>query len=237
MKIIKIVYTVSFCVLLITQGYSKHLGIYGHTFVIGETNLLDLIHHRLKVMDASGELAKWQNAVIKQVKKSMITPPGTSVKTTRQPDVFYYTPEFILARDIIDATGKLLYQQGTRVNALDQSTYPKILQSFNPIPPFYAMKLIFINGNDKDQLHWAKQTTEKLNAEHANYKIVLTEGNLVQANKSLEHHTRFDQGGVLIQQLGIKAVPSIVEIDPKSPRLKITEIGVQTLNYQGVDHA
>lgn len=237
MKLIKILQALSFYALLITQGYSQHLGVYGHTFAIGETNLIDLIQHRLKAMEKTGELAAWQKSVVTQVKKSMVAPPGVKLNTTTQPEVFYYTPSFTLGRDIVDHLGRLIYPKGLTVNALDNSTYPKVLQGFNPIPGFYHMQLIFINGKDEDQLQWVASKLKQLNQNNNHYKVVLTDGNLVYANKSLQINTRFDQGGFLIQQFGIKAVPSIVDIDPKAKRLKITEISAHVLHSNEVVNA
>lgn len=227
----------------VNPGHTKDLGRYGEAFPIGEMSLMDLIDERLKALQQSGALAEWEKSVVKQVKNTMARPLGKKLTTTNQPEVFYYTPSFTLNRDITDHTGKIIYKKGLTINSLDPSTYPKSIQGFMPIPAFFQLNFIFINGDDPAQLNWCRETIRQLQAKKGEkrekekrtpFTIILTSGHVFDVVKRLNHPVKFDQGGVLVQQLGIKAVPSIVSLDQAKAHLKITEIGAQQL--KGVFH-
>ena len=218
--------------LLMNPSHSKDLGHYGHSFVITETNLLDVIYARLNALKASGALAKWQKEVVSQVKKSMVRPTGQKLLTTTTPDVFYHIPGFTLDRDITDHTGKLIYPKGLSVNALDAKSYPKEVQGFYPVPHFYQITWLFIDGDDASQVNWAKTQIAKYDAQNIAYKVILLQGNIPETNKTLNINCRFDMGGFLVAHLGIKAVPSVVTLAQENARLKITEIGAYQLTSE-----
>lgn len=234
---LKVLGILMFC-LSVNLGHTKDLGRYGEAFPIGEMSLMTLIDERLKALQQSGALAAWEKSVVKQVKHTMARPVGQKLTTTNQPEVFYYTPTFTLNRDIADHTGKIIYKKGLTINSLDPSTYPKSIQGFLPIPAFFQLNFIFINGDDPAQLNWCRETIGQFQASKTPFTIILTSGHIFNAVKTLNHPVKFDQGGVLIQQLGIKAVPSIVSLDQAKAHLKITEIGEQQLKQlKGVSHA
>ena len=221
--------------LSVNSGHTKDLGRYGEAFPIGEMSLMTLIDERLKALQASGALAAWEKSVVKQVKHTMARPVGKQLTTTNQPEVFYYTPSFTLNRDITDHTGKIIYKKGLTINSLDPSTYPKSIQGFLPIPACFQLNFIFINAEDPAQLHWCREIIGQFQTKKTPFTIILTAGHIFDAVKTLNHPVKFDQGGILIQQLGIKAVPSIVSLDQAKAHLKITEIGEQQL--KGASHA
>ena len=70
-----------------------------------------------------------------------------------------YTPEVVLAQDITDSKGRVLYPAGTRVNAL--ATLPS-----------YAPCWLFFNGDDPAQVSWAQHQSTTC----PNPKMILTGG-------------------------------------------------------------
>lgn len=75
--------------------------------------------------------------------------------------------------------------------------------------------MIFIDGDDEQQVKWAKSKIGKL---------VLTNGNPVALIKKLNKPVFFDQGGVLTTCFKIKAIPAIIE--QEGVLLKISEIKI-----------
>ncbi len=220
----------SISLLGITQySYSKDLGKYGHTFDIVEVNFLDFIHVKLKALEQSGFLAQWQREVQDQVKAKMLRPTPVNIPTTVTPDVFYYQPIMTLQKNIIDHTGKVIYPKGLTINALDISTYPKVLQQYALTPPIYDTVLLFADGDDVLQVKWLKTKLMQLQRSKTPLKVILTGGNVHEVSLALDHNVRFDQGGFITRTFGIKAVPSIVTKDNVS--MKIQEISYREVVF------
>ena len=120
------------------------LGVVGPTYEIVERDALELITSKLKHMEQSGELAKYQEDYKNKVVNSIEHPrPLTGFKSTDTASTHYYDPTIVTEKDIVDATGKLIYPRGTRVNPLDYvgwNTY-----------------LLFVDGRDEKQLEFTKK--------------------------------------------------------------------------------
>ena len=111
----------------------------------------------------------------------------------------------VLARDIRDNTGQLLFAKGTQVNPLEVVSLSK--------------RLVFFDGGDARQVAFAKQT---LSSAGAGTKPILVGGQPLKLMRSWKRPVYFDQGGTLVKRLGIQQVPAIVSQDGK--RLRIDEV-------------
>lgn len=182
------------CLLLChTWAASKSVGCVGETFPVAETSFLAFIEARLKQLEGSGEWnamqLRWQHMVATHANR----PTPTHLSRTEKSHTHRYEPEVILARDIRDIKGRILYQKGTRLNALQKLT------TYKPV-------WLFINADDVAQMAWV---AHQLRHNHT-AKIILTEGAVRDTTKALDHEIFFDQGGRITEKLGIKHVPSIV---------------------------
>jgi len=141
-------FTIGLLLGLAVTTHGSMLGHYGHTFGIGEQNLMTWIQTRFSEMEKSGELATWQASVVKTVRNRIESPEGRMLPTTRSPEIFHYRPEITLDRPIVDHTGRIIYPKGLTLNALDPSTYPKNLGQLTPVMPSYRVVLVFIDAGD-----------------------------------------------------------------------------------------
>jgi len=182
------------------------LGVVGPTYEIVERDALELITSRLKRMEKSGELAKYQEDYKNKVINSIEHPrPLTGFKSTETPSTHYYDPTIVTDRDIVDATGKIIYPRGTRVNPLDYvgwNTY-----------------LLFVDGRDEKQLEFTRKVVATSDRP---VKVVLVAGEPMALMRKWKSPVYFDQGGSLIKRFSIAQVPAIVRQEGK--RLRIDEL-------------
>jgi len=182
------------------------LGVVGPTYEISERDVLELITTTLKRMEQTGELAKYQEDHKNKVINSIEHPrPLTGFKSTETANTHYYDPSMVTQQDIKDATGKVLYPRGTRVNPLDYigwNTY-----------------LLFVDGRDEKQLAFSKKIVATSDRP---VKIVLVAGEPLALMRKWKSSVYFDQGGKLIKRFAIDQVPAIVRQEGK--RLRIDEL-------------
>lgn len=184
----------------------KDYGVRGHVFPIIEESLLEIIVSKLTSAEQDGLLATMQDEFKKKAieKISRPTPVQGIVKATKNRS-WNYDPSFTQKLDIKDHTGKVIIQAGTRVNPLEKLGWGKAL--------------IFIDGDDKAQVAWAK-TWIKTKAG----KLVLTKGSPIELTRELNQDVFFDQASSLTTRFRIKAVPALVEQADKL--LKVSEIKI-----------
>lgn len=182
------------------------LGVVGPTHEIVERDVLELITSKLKQMEQSGELAKYQEDYKNKVIASIEHPRSlTGFKATETAETHYYDPSMVTQKDIVDATGKVLYRRGTKVNPLDYigwNTY-----------------LLFVDGRDEKQLAFSKKIVATSDRP---VKIVLVAGEPLALMRKWKSSVYFDQGGKLIKRFAIAQVPAIVRQEGK--RLRIDEL-------------
>ena len=182
------------------------LGVVGPTYEIVERDALELITSKLKQMEQSGELAKYQEDYKNKVVNGIEHPrPLTGFKSTDTASTHYYDPTIVTEKDIVDATGKLIYPRGTRVNPLDYvgwNTY-----------------LLFVDGRDEKQLEFSKKIVATSDRP---VKVVLVAGEPMALMRKWKSQVYFDQGGKLIKRFSIDQVPAIVRQEGK--RLRIDEL-------------
>ncbi|WP_103896875.1 type-F conjugative transfer system protein TraW [Rickettsia fournieri] len=180
----------------------KDYGVQGHVFPIIEESLLEIIIAKLKIAKQNGNLGKMQEEFKNKVKQKISRP--TAILALAKTSInrnWHYDPSFIQKTDIKDQAGKIIVKAGTSVNPLEKISWGE--------------PLIFIDGDDEQQIKWSNSKIGKL---------VLTSGNPIKLAKKLNKPVFFDQGGVLTTRFKIKAVPAIVQ--QESTLLKISEIKI-----------
>ncbi len=178
----------------------------GKTYDIEEVNLLDWIKARLAKLESSGQLKKlrddWKSTAKKRVNRPL---PVKGLSKTVKASVHYIDPSFVVDQAILDHTGRMIAAPGTRINPFDMVNM--------------SNHLIFIDGDDEEQVAWAKRMYDKY---QTRVKTILVSGSPIELMKTLERRVYFDQHGVLSKKFKLEHVPAIVSQDNK--RLRVAEV-------------
>ncbi|OGT03170.1 MAG: type-F conjugative transfer system protein TraW [Gallionellales bacterium RIFCSPLOWO2_02_60_31] len=200
----------AFCALVIaTQvglAHAEDLGVIGKTYDIAERDLIEAMKDKLRQMEKTGELAKKQDEYKNRVMSGIEHPrPIPGIQATETANTHYYDPTIVTDKDIADATGKILYPRGTRVNPLDYIGWNKYL--------------LFVDGRDQKQLDLTKRITA---ASDKPVKLVLVAGEPLNLMRRWKTQVYYDQGGILTRRFAITRVPAMVRQEGR--RLRIDEL-------------
>ncbi len=197
-----------FLMLLVTlaPAFADDLGVVGPIYDITERDLIDVIKGKLTAMQKSGEIAKYQNDYKNKVISQIEHPkPIPGISATETASVHYYDPSMVTERNITDATGKILYPSGTRVNPLDYIGWNKYL--------------LFVDGRDEKQLIFSQKI---IASSDRPVKLVLVAGEPLELMRKWKIQVYYDQGGALTKRFAITQVPAIIRQEGK--RLRIDEL-------------
>jgi conjugal transfer pilus assembly protein TraW len=216
-------YTITFLVIIISTIYllfnneaqAKDLGVYGEVWEIKEQNIVDYIKSQITEDKAD----KINKEFVSQTKKHINRPKSVDgITNTLEHKVHYYNPEITLTKDILDHQGTIMHRKGTKVNPLDHQTFTR--------------QLLFINGDNKQQIKYAVATYRKVGYD---LKIVLTKGSPIELMKVYNNSTKqnnlqirfyFDQEGKLTQTFGIETVPTLVKKEGRLMKVEAIVVGV-----------
>ena len=185
---------------------ARDYGRAGAVFPVTEPDLLATIEARLLAAKASGRIDVMNHELAVRTEAKVRRPDRVAgISDARAWRSWVYDPSITVQADITDNKGNVIVPAGRVVNPLD--TVP------------LRASLVFIDGDDPDQIAWALKSTTQLNA-----KLILTGGSPFDLMKAAQRRFYFDQGGKLTAKFGIAHVPAVVE---QSGRLlRITEIVV-----------
>ena len=193
------------CALLLAiNAEAKDFGVVGETRGIKEVDAIEEIKGKLSTMERSGELGEHNERMKEVVSERIRSPKSLNIGKSDKVREYEYDPSIIVAEDLRDARGVVFHRKGTRVNPLDMVSMP--------------YELIFFDGEDEEQLKYVLKKYEKSEIKP---KLILTGGSPIKLEEEYKLDFYFDQRGVLIKQLGVKAVPAVVRQDGKV--LKIRE--------------
>jgi len=185
-----------------SKVFAKHLGTFSETFSIIEEDLLEAIHAKLNNLVATGSILEHQTKIQNMIMAGVHQPtPVAGLIKTKTVKVFWYDPSIKVPYDLRDHRGQIFVVKDTIVNPLD----------------FQQLRngLVFIDGNDKSQVAWAKALSK-------NHKIILVNGSPFKFMEQHKITCYLDQGGKLIKKFDIKQIPAKVIQDGK--QLKIEEV-------------
>jgi len=180
---------------------ARDYGQAGQTFPVIEPDLLSTIEARLKQAEATGVLARTNEMFAKRAEARVRRPdPVAGITPARAVREWDFDPSVQIERDIRDQKGNLIAAAGQRVNPLD----------------FVAIKqdLVFVDGDDADQLAWATKRYTDLNA-----KIIFVRGSPIEQMTNRKRRFYFDQGGKLTAKFGIEHTPAVVRQNGKLMRV------------------
>ena len=187
-------------------AHAEDLGVIGKTYNIAERDLIEAMKDKLRQMEKTGELAKKQDEYKTRVMSGIEPPrPIPGIQATVTANTHYYDPSIVTDKDIADATGKILYPRGTRVNPLDYIGWNKYL--------------LFVDGRDQKQLDLTKRITA---ASDRPVKLVLVAGEPLNLMRKWKKQVYYDQGGILTRRFAITRVPAMVRQEGR--RLRIDEL-------------
>lgn len=164
-------------------------GVHGHLFDIEEISMQEEILAKLEIAKGNGQLAKLQADFADKVRKKVTNPTRVAgVGKASQSRKWTYDPSYIVPEDIIDHRGAIIAAAGSKVNPLDRLKWGE--------------KLIFIDGEDKEQIAWIREQKGK---------VTLIAGAPLEIADTLKRPVFFDQAGLLSKKFGLKCVPAIIE--------------------------
>lgn len=187
---------------------AKDFGVQGATYKIREENFLHEIQTKLKEAEKSGKITKLQNEMKKQTIARTNRPKEVSgITRAEESRVWLYDPSVSLDHDLHDQNGQVFYRAYTKVNPLDNISLSKAL--------------IFIDGDDKEQVNWALKQDKK---RKSHVKIILVKGAVIDLMRQTKVRFYFDQNGILTSRFSILHTPALVEQEGKV--LKISEVSI-----------
>lgn len=191
-----------FCALTVASpASSREFGTQGHTYAIKEPDLLQQITQKLMALDESGSLARHNRLMLEKAEKGIRRPaPVVDITKSTELREFFYDPSLTVPFDLKDHKGRVFHKKGTKVNPLKHISL--------------SHSLIFIDGDDEQQVAWASQKKK--------VKIILVSGSPFGLMEAWNRPIFFDQEGRLTSKLGIRQVPAVVS--QEGLKLKISEV-------------
>lgn len=187
-----------------SPALARDYGQQGTVFRILEPDLLSSIEQKLKALEANGGIERMNQELARRTEAKVRRPsPVVGVGRADRLRVWTYDPTISVDHDILDTKGNVLARKGQRVNPLD---FVGVRQA-----------LVFIDGDDPEQVAWALR---RYGAERA--KLVMVKGAPLDAMTRHQRRFYFDQGGFLVGRFGIRSVPAVVEQNGKV--MKVSEI-------------
>lgn len=184
----------------------KDKGVYGELFEIEEKDLLEHVTSRLKDLEEKGELKWIQDGIQKRIMKNIEEPRDIDgIIKTKEARIFEFDPTIEVTENLKDQKGRIFAKKGDKYNALNYITYSKTL--------------LFIDGNDEEQIEWAKLKLLK----HKNVKIILVKGKPLKLQERLKRPIYFDQYGIITKRMGIKQAPARVWQEEGKKVLTVSE--------------
>lgn len=185
----------------------------GSVVNITEPDLLVWIENRLKAAQLSGEWEQLEMKMKSRLEAFLKRPtPVLGLQKTVTPKRFSFEPFATAPYDLKDHRGKIFHRKGDRVNPL---ALLKLQQS-----------LIFIDGDDAEQVQFALAFEEKKNE---NTILILVKGPVFELMKTLKRPLYFDQNGSLVKKFGIQQVPAIVTQEGQHLVIEEVMVGEETL--------
>jgi conjugal transfer pilus assembly protein TraW len=180
------------------------VGRFGPVYAIREPDFLEDIVRIVKAKVDSGEWKRLQEDARRRAMAGMANPhPVEGLTTATVKRTWLFDPSVVLSQDILDASGRVMYPAGARVNPLDTVALPQ--------------PLLFFDGRDSRQIAAAQGVMHRY---HGAVTPILVAGSWQQLGKDWQRQVYFDQQGRMVHQLGIQAVPAIVSQQARVLRIE-----------------
>lgn len=185
--------------------HADDFGVIGPVYEIEEVDLLEWIMSKLH---EDGKVEKMQSMLKEAVQEKINRPaPVKWITRCTEDRAFEHDPWMFIEEDIRDEKGKVIGVKGVRVNPIDYMDM--------------SMRLVFLDGDDPEQVAWVKQMQAETDQE---FKFLLVNGSPNELKRVLGQHVYFDQGGMIAEKFGIKHVPA--HINKNGRKLEIREFKI-----------
>lgn len=176
---------------------AEDLGLRGEIFPVTEPDLFAQIAAKFAAMEETGEVDRINQMLRDRSVARMERPPAViGISKTVTPRAFHYDPTVTLVEDITTPDGQVIARAGEQFNPLD----------YTPM----RQRLIFFDGDDHEQVGWARAQTE---AREVEVSAILVNGPVLDLTRNWGFQVFFDQGGKLTGAFGITHVPARVSRD------------------------
>ncbi|WP_103727274.1 type-F conjugative transfer system protein TraW [Novosphingobium sp. HII-3] len=190
-----------------TPAQAVDHGQVGEAWPVAEPDLLEVIRAKLESAKASGKLDELNARFAEKVKARVMRPaPVAGLSPATEDRSWEFDPTVVIENDIRDHKGNLIAAAGQRINPLDTVAM--------------TQKLLFIDGDDPDQVSWAMAQGDDLKA-----KVIMVKGSPFDLMKANQRRFYFDQAGSLTAKFGIEHTPASVE--QKGKVLIVTEAALK----------
>lgn len=186
---------------------AKDLGVIGHTFTIGEQDILEVISARLKAAEKEGRIDQLQREFTRRVEQKVERPNPVPVRTTTYARSWLFDPTITVKEDYADHRGRVFARAGDRINPLER------------LPDFDRV-MLFIDGDDTRQVEWALKEMRAA-GEHRT-RIILTNGAPLELMRRRGVQFYFDQEARLVEHFSLEQVPA--KIAREGSQLRISEL-------------
>jgi conjugal transfer pilus assembly protein TraW len=212
--ILLLIFVTTFLISLIVfkKAEAKDFGVQGHTAMIQEEDLLEVLLLKLKVLERNGILAQTQEDLKARAVSRIKNPPRIQgIERTKKYHRFIFDPTITVPADIKDHKGTLIHKAGTKVNPLHY------------IP--FKQTWFFIEGDDAHQVKWALDQVQESQAQGIEgvFKIILVSGSPFDLSEQHGYRFYFDQLGKITSRMGIKRVPAKLRRDPQNHNVLLIE--------------
>lgn len=187
----------SFLVTSVLASQSAATAVIGQTFPIAEPDTLSEIETRAAKVDWDGVRAQMLKRASAFMSASL---PATEHEAERR-----FDPTYVLPRDITDASGKVLFAAGTKVNV-----YQRVKDSARNI----------VIADVPQQYQWLRDVVKPTPAD----RVLLAGGNVLAARQRT-HLNLYLLDQRFIERFGLQHVPSIVQ--QEGTMLKVHEYVVR----------
>ncbi len=195
------------CVLATPAG-ARDLGTRGELFPVIEPDLIVFLKERLVAAQKSGKVDQINATFLANSKKTIERPkPVEGISTTTEPRSWLFDPSMVVQGDVKDTEGHVFARKGDIINPLQH------MASFNRV-------LVFIDGDDPDQVKLAKAKVAELGPERV--KPILVKGAPLELMRADRVQFYFDQSGALTRRFGFHHVPAIIQRE--GDQLRISEV-------------
>jgi conjugal transfer pilus assembly protein TraW len=191
------------CLLVAAATHATDLGVIGKTYPIAEQHFLKMIEEMLRRKAAAGELDELNRKFKQRAMSKLENPsPVDGVVRTTKPATHYWDPSTRFDETITDPEGRVIVAAGTVVNPLDTVAVTR--------------NLLFFDGRDQQQIKFARRY---LDAHEGKVKPVIVGGSFMALMREWKQAVYYDQGGFLVNKLGIRQVPAIVSQEGRVIRI------------------
>lgn len=194
------------CLFYLPIVCAKDYGVLGKTFVIAETDFLEYLLQKMKVMQTNGEWKTIQSTFKKRVKEHLARPTPTRLPRAEVNRTWFFNPSLTVPYDVRDGHGQVIVQKGSVINPLDRVGL--------------SSTLLFFDGDDEAQVAWVVEELTR----HPKVKLILTSGSVKDLANQFKQAVYFDLNGFLLIKFQVKHLP--VSVFQAGKQLQINEVRV-----------